>query len=324
MNDVYILPGVCNILQRSSPFTIRNLKDLIALCDADEKKLVMYPDLAALEKIKEPLQELEALIGLDSIKKSIIDQVLNYAQGLSINHERHVIITGPPGVGKTSLCGILAKIYAGIGQLSRGHVVSCKRHDLIGRYLGWTADKTAKKIEEAFGGVLLIDEAYSLGNPEGKDTFSRECIDTLNRYLSEHADKFICIIVGYKDSIYSSLFAYNSGLRSRFTYCIDIKGYTSEQLQTMFINLTKEMKWYLRPDVEVVIDKNHFPHFGRDIRTFFTECCKASSRRTFGLPQFFKKRINEVDFKKGMESFLHHSGEKERRESQRSRFDMYV
>merc|ERR1711991_1200935 len=104
----------------------------------------------------------------------------------------HTVITGPPGVGKTELGRILGHIYKGMGVLKKGHLKIVKRSDLIGKYLGHTAAKTQDVIDECSGGVMFIDEAYSLCNKEGRDSFSKECIDTLNQNLTERRD-FLCI-----------------------------------------------------------------------------------------------------------------------------------
>ena len=153
-------------------------------------------NLYKLNKLVEPLEELNNMIGLKDVKQSIFDQIIYYLQGLDDknNDMLHSVIQGPPGVGKTKLCNILAKIYKGFGFLKKSNVVSVKRDDLIAGYLGQTAIKTKAKIEEALGGVLFIDEAYSLGSEDGKDSFSKEAIDLLNSYLSEHPHDLVCII----------------------------------------------------------------------------------------------------------------------------------
>jgi len=304
-----IIPGVSNVLNRKSPFDIQNISDLIKLCDSDKKTLRRYPDLKKLPRIKSCLIELNNLIGMKEIKKEILDQILHFCQKLSVKGDmRHVMITGPPGVGKTTICNILAKIYAGLGELSKGHVVNCKRSDLIGKYLGFTSVKTAKLIESSFGGVLLLDEAYSLGNPSGSDSFSQECIDMINRYLSEHADDFICIIVGYKHALKSSFFSYNSGLERRFKWRFHIESYTPKELKQIFLKIIKVNNWRIDDNVVDVNffkkHKNKFTHYGGDIQNLFSYCCIMASRRTFGLADFFKKKIIQTDLKKAIQMYI--------------------
>lgn len=301
-------PSVSSVLNRESPFKIKTLGELIKLCNSDVN-IRKYPDLAKLKKIKEPLEELNNLIGMKSIKASILDQILFYCQGLQTDKEmRHVIITGPPGVGKTTICHILAKIYAGLGELEKGHIVSCKRSDLIGKYLGFTSVQTAEVIESSFGGVLLIDEAYSLGNPRGSDSYAKECLDMINRYLSEHSDKFICIIVGYKEALETSFFSYNPGLARRFTWNFNINSYDPSELKEIFLKVVSDNKWRIEKDIPNLEffkkNKNKFPNFGGDVNTLFSKCCIASSRRTFGLQDFFKRKITKSDVKRGFEIYL--------------------
>lgn len=128
-------------------------------------------NLVALNKLVEPLTDLKRMIGMPKLKKAILDQVIYFLQDFEEKntHMMHTIIEGPPGSGKTEVAKILAKIYARLGFLKKDKVTSVRRSDLIGQYLGQTAIKTQKAIDSAKGGVLLIDEAYSLGNPEGRD-----------------------------------------------------------------------------------------------------------------------------------------------------------
>ena len=189
-------------------------------------------DLKSLFEVSIPLIELKEMIGLDKIKEEIINNIIYFMMKKNkINREMmHTIITGSPGTGKTTFIEILARIYTKLGVLEKGHIVKVKRSDLIGKYLGHTAVQTRKKIEQAYGGILLIDEAYSLGNPEARDSFAKECLDTLNQALTEDKDKFICIIAGYKKALDESFFVFNEGLKRRFPFRFDIEKYNSDDL----------------------------------------------------------------------------------------------
>jgi SpoVK/Ycf46/Vps4 family AAA+-type ATPase len=182
--------------------TIDDLIDIGKLYNEKEKKRYNI-NLAALNKLIDPLTDLKRMIGMPKLKKQILDQVIYFLQDFEEKntHMMHTIIEGPPGSGKTEVAKILAKIYAKLGFLKKENVHAVRRSDLIGQYLGQTAIKTQKAIDGAKGGVLLIDEAYSLGNPEGRDSYSKECIDTINQNLSEGKSEFICIIVGYKKAL---------------------------------------------------------------------------------------------------------------------------
>jgi len=150
--------------------TIDDLIELGQIYKPEEKKKYNI-DMVGLNKLVEPLTELKRMIGMPKLKKAILDQVIYFLQDFDEKnaHMMHTIIEGPPGSGKTEVAKILAKIYARLGFLNKDKVTSVRRSDLIGQYLGQTAIKTQKAIDSAKGGVLLIDEAYSLGNPEGRD-----------------------------------------------------------------------------------------------------------------------------------------------------------
>ena len=141
-----------------------------------------------LFELIEPLEKLQKIIGMNDIKNIILDLILTSMQNLyDPNTLFHTIITGPPGVGKTMLAKILGEIYLRLGILKNDEYIfkTAKRSDLVGKYLGHTAIKTQELIDSCTGGVLFIDEVYSLGNEDKKDSFSKECIDTLNLNLTE-------------------------------------------------------------------------------------------------------------------------------------------
>ena len=140
-----------------------------------------------------------------------------FIHGLSGKGElNHCVITGPPGVGKTTLAALLGDIYLRLGFLKNNNFVVARRSELIGKYCGHTAVQTQEKINEAEGGVLFIDEVYSLGNKKKSDSFTKECIDTINQNLTEKGDKFLCIVAGYEKDVEECFFAYNRGLERRF------------------------------------------------------------------------------------------------------------
>jgi SpoVK/Ycf46/Vps4 family AAA+-type ATPase len=208
-------------------------------------------DIENLTKCIEPLKKLNNLIGMDSIKQNIIDQVLFYTQGLNTNEMMHTCLTGPPGVGKTTLGKILSEIYSNLGFLSTNKFRVVSRPELIAGYVGQTALKTLKVLNESKGGVLFIDEAYSLGGgqDESGTSYSKECLDTLNQNLTERRD-FLCIIAGYEDSLESSFFSFNEGLKRRFSFKYVIDKYTGSELKDIFLIKIKKEDWEYVDDID--------------------------------------------------------------------------
>jgi len=194
-----------------------------------------FQDSAKLPALIPHLQELQAMVGLRKIKQQVLDLVLHRVQtGLPKAYLGHVIIHGGPGVGKTTFANILAKVLHALGDLKKSKVVHASAQNMIAEYLGQTTNKTKNLIESAFGGVLLLDEASSLsdGRSNGSgDSFSKSAIDTLNRMLTEHESKFVCIIAGYKDEIKRDFMDVNPGLARRFTSVFEMEPYRPAELQ---------------------------------------------------------------------------------------------
>ena len=287
---------------------ITTIDDLITLgksYDARKRKRHNL-NLKQLNKLVEPLEELQAMIGMADVKRIVFDQLIYYLQNLDDKNVDmlHTVIVGPPGVGKTQLTHIIAKIYNRLGFLKTDKVISVKRDDLIGEYIGQTAPKTRKVLEKALGGVLLLDEIYSLAPTSDRD-FAREAIDMINMYLSEHAHDLVCVVAGYKKPTYEKFFSQNEGLARRFTHHFEIKGYTHEELAQIFKKYLEGQKWVLGTSLEEVseIIKCHmdiFPNFGGDMTTLFACCKKAHSRRLLGISteeelDATKKKIQKTD-----------------------------
>ena len=188
----------------------------------------------------------------------------------------HTIIEGEPGVGKTDLAKIMAEIYQEMGYCSNKIVKFVKRSDLVGGYLGQTAIKTQKVLDECKGGILVIDEAYSLGSPDGRDSYSKECIDTLTSFLSESPDTIV-FIMGYHDDLEKSLFAMNKGLERRFSYRFTVRKYTPEELRQILFKIVREHGWDILDESKIPVEffeKNEkfFIFNGGDMLNLFTKC----------------------------------------------------
>jgi SpoVK/Ycf46/Vps4 family AAA+-type ATPase len=287
---------------------INNLDDLIKLGKSyNPRKRKRYNiDLRTLSYLVEPLEELQSMIGLKSVKENIVNQIMYFLQNFHDGKLEmlHTVIQGSPGVGKTALGKILAKIYLNMGILRSDRFFIAKRSDLIGRYLGHTADKTQRVINSCNGGVLFIDEAYSLGDKEGRDSFSKECLDTLNQNLSENRNNFMCIIAGYENALNECFFSMNEGLERRFNYRFTIEPYEPEDLRLILVKLITEGKWKIKDPIEENLPieffkKNKFKNQGGDMETLFINIKMAHSRRVFSLEESDKKIITKDDLEKG-------------------------
>ena len=195
------------------------------------------------EKKKEPerpaMEELDELIGLESIKKDVKElvdlvktQTLREKEGLkTVPVSLHLVFSGNPGTGKTTVARILARLYHEIGALKTGQLVECDRSSLVAGFVGQTALKTQEKIQEAMGGILFIDEAYTLAK-EGQD-YGQEAIDTILKAMEDHRGEFVVIVAGYTE-LMKRFVESNPGLKSRFNKYIEFPDYTPEELMAIF------------------------------------------------------------------------------------------
>ncbi len=220
----------------------------------------------------------------------------------------HTVLYGPPGTGKTEVAKILGNIFCHLGILKANTFKKVTRSDLIAGYLGQTAIKTREVIDSAIDGVLFIDEAYALGNTEKRDSFSKECIDTLCEALSDHKHELMVIIAGYEKELTDCFFSYNEGLSSRFTWRYKIDNYSAVDLRKIFEKIVRDNRWSFK-EVDSVKDawfKDHydyFKYFGRDIEVFFTKTKIAHSRRVFCRPADQRRSLNMKDLETGFELF---------------------
>lgn len=293
---------------------INDIDDLIKLMEYYPLKCTVEYNInmEAIHNIKSPLIELNSMIGMNTLKQNVVDQILYFIQDLhkisnSVSSDyMHTVIYGPPGTGKTETAKIMGKIFSGLGVLKKNKFMKVTRADLIAGYLGQTALKTQDVIKDSLGGVLFIDEAYALGNMEKRDSFAKECIDTLCEALSDHKDDLMVIIAGYKNELEKCFFAYNSGLTSRFTWRFKTDDYSYKELFLIFKKKVKDINWKLS---EKITDswfqdkKDDFKYFGRDIETFLSKAKICHSRRVFCLPQEKKTILTKRDLNKAFDLF---------------------
>jgi hypothetical protein len=293
---------------------VENLYDLIQLIDNNpfEPQYEYNIDLEALHRIRGELCLINDMIGLTSLKQSLLDQLFYFLQNLHKGGEgdfKHTVLMGPPGTGKTEVAKIIGIMYSKLGVLSNNVFKKVTRSDLIAGYLGQTAIKTQKLIESCLGGVLFIDEAYSLGDTTQSDIFSKECIDTLCESLSNHKDNLMVIIAGYDDALKQCFFNMNQGLESRFLWRFQMDPYSPKELQEIFIKKVGENGWSIENQPPIhwfETKKENFQHYGRDIEGLFTYSKIAHGRRIYGKSSEKRKCLNLYDMDKGFQAFLKH------------------
>ena len=389
---------------------IQHIDDLIALCDkyplSETKKYNI--NMSAIHAIRKPLTDLSNMIGMDNIKKTIIDQILYYLQDLHIPEDKsapvnekekenvtdirnglesntikdnnknvfnpfaspfvtqlpgfpqpsaaaefkplsskfptwtpstgstddfalptkgdfmHTVIYGPPGSGKTEVAKIIGRIFSNLGILNKKIFKKVSRNDLVAGYLGQTAIKTKDMIKASLGGVLFIDEAYSLGNSEKRDSFAKECVDTLCEALSEHKHNWMVIIAGYEKELNDCFFSLNEGLNSRFTWRFKLDPYKPVELKSIYEKQIRDYGWTIAtgganngpviPESWFASRIDYFTTYGRDMETLFTKTKIAHSRRVFCLPDAEKKIITLDDLENGFKLFIENPEVKERKE----------
>lgn len=293
---------------------IESIDDLIHLGSMYRPYKKYNIDLKRINNIVKPLKRLKNMIGLDGIKHTLINQIVYFLQDFHEEEMLHTVIQGPPGVGKTMLARIIGDIYHKLNIFSQEDSDECKfiiarRSDLIGEYLGTTAKKTQHVINSCRGGVLLIDEAYSLGNSEGRDSYSKECIDTLNQNLSENKNNFMCIIAGYKEALEKNFFNYNQGLTRRFPFVYTLSDYSSKELTSILCHIFERENWNCTDKngkIHSLIEK-HFKEFNNmagDMETLALITKLEHSKRVLFLHKSLKKYITYEDVEKGIDKFL--------------------
>ena len=250
----------------------------------------------------ECLAKLNGMVGLAAVKK----EISNLAAFLNLQIRRgetntfqgkHYVFSGNPGTGKTTVARIMADVFRTLGILSRGQLIEADRAKLVAGYSGQTAIKTNQLIDSAMGGVLFIDEAYTLKSSD-QDSFGAEAIDTLLKRLEDDRGKFICIVAGYTDQMHDFIDT-NPGLKSRFTQTIHFDDYTPDELTEIFINLAKGKNFTIDEETQGAIhrqfeqlylrrDKN----FGnaREARRMFDQAVEKQSQRLVS-------QMNNPDFK---------------------------
>jgi len=292
------------------------INDLLQIIDENQyDPTIEYNiDLKSLHNIKTELNILNNMIGMESIKTSVLNQMLYFIQNLDGDIDgggdfKHTVLYGQPGTGKTEIAKLIGKIYSKVGILKNNVFKKVTRGDLIAGYLGQTAIKTTKVVNECVGGVLFIDEAYSLAPPDGNDSFSKECLDTLCELLSDHKNDLMVIIAGYEDDLQNTFFKSNKGLESRFIWKFAMQPYTAPELLLIFKKKVNEISWKLSVEQDILSkwfsgNYKQFVHYGRDMEHLLT-CVKiCHGRRIYGKDIELRKLITLDDLKTGYDEFV--------------------
>ena len=262
--------------------------------------------------LEEALKKLNNLIGLNSVKKQINDWVeqikvfnMRRENGLSIPPmSYHLIFTGNPGTGKTTVARIIAQIYCALGITKTANFVETDRADLVAGYVGQTAIKTKEVLNKAKDGVLFIDEAYTLAN-KGENDFGQESIDTLLKVMEDSRENLVVIAAGY-DNLMEGFINSNPGLKSRFKTIIKFDDYSPEELFEIFKNFCSQEEYILDDEASKLIKKIIFNMYnnrnekfgnGREIRNLFENIVTLQSRRVSSIANPTRKDLMTITYK---------------------------
>lgn len=304
--------GVVGKAQGSKPcevlvFSTEELEDIFSGESVEESH--SEGDVAEAKSVKDSQNELQSLIGLASVKTEV-EKLTNFIkimkvrenQGLPVSEiSYHCVFTGNPGTGKTTVARILANIYSELGVIKKGHLVETDRSGLVAEYVGQTAVKTNKIIDSAIGGVLFIDEAYSLVNG-GKNDFGTEAISTLLKRMEDDRKQLVVILAGYGNEMQAFIDS-NPGLQSRFNRYIDFPDYNADELLEIFKRSLKKHKYTLSQEAEVFVSNflahavaNKDKNFGnaRFVRNLFEKTLENQAMRLASIGHLTSELLCEI------------------------------
>ena len=281
----------------------------------DEVLLGFLPDDVPLEApvsidYDSVLKRFDALVGMENVRKTVTDIAtlinvqISRSGKSSLSLSPHYVFTGNPGTGKTTVARIMADVLHALGVVKRGQLVEADRSKLVAAYTGQTAIKTNQLVDSALGGVLFIDEAYTLVSSE-LDTFGKEAVDTLLKRMEDDRGKFVCIVAGYPNEMQKFLDT-NPGLPSRFTQTIHFDDYTAAELSEIFFRLVAQHSFVVNQEDKDGIDRffeemyaHRQSNFGnaREVRRVYEQTVANQSKRVAKLmmnPMFDSKQLYEI------------------------------
>lgn len=300
---------------------VRTIDDLIKLGKQYDmsKRVKTNLDMYQLSKLVSPLEELQDMIGMKSVKERMFHMSTYHLQGLVTEKDHNLYntcIMGDSGLGKTELSGIICRLYHGIGLLKNPEPIIADKNHFEGKYLGHTVDKVANLVKQAReeGRALVTDEAYMILDKGGKDTFGKQAIDHMVKEMGRDGGSgFIWITMGYEKAMQETFFKANSGLPRRFPIILKMEEPTGDDLAAIFLRTCRKQNWKCNVDKSVLDElftshRDYMPHHGGSVLNLITHCKHAHSRRLLSVKtleelEVTKKIINLDDLKAGIEAF---------------------
>lgn len=271
----------------------------VSLKEQSRIKEGQTPDAEVQAELNELLEDIDAMIGLDGVKREV-HNLVNILQVQRLRQKRglkyptmsnHLVFTGNPGTGKTTVARKIGKIYKCLGILEKGHFVETDRSGLVAGYMGQTAEKVNEVVESAMGGVLFIDEAYALTNYSMEGDFGQEAVDTLLKVMEDKRDNLVVIVAGYPEEMEKFLDS-NPGLRSRFNKHIQFEDYSVSQLLEIFNLMCSTQDFVVAEDAKdllmmnigqmVASSKENFAN-AREIRNYFEDVVSRQANRLMNM-----------------------------------------